>query len=612
MSHFLADMRDVAFAVFDNPHFRRIEQLEPYEDYTRELFEVVLSQAHKFAAQELAPRNAEADEQGVRFEDDQVYVPEVYEEVYQSFCEAGWVAPSRSVEYGGQGLPSIVSLAATELFIAANPSFSFFAGLTSAAGGLIEECGSDEQREQYVEKLYTGEWTGTMCLTEPHAGSAVGDLSTSAEPVDGEEYYRLTGNKIFISQGDHQLTDNVIHLVLARVEGDPPGSKGVSLFLVPKIRPDDGEFNDVRVTGIEEKMGIHASPTCAMSFGDDGDCRGWLIGERCKGLAYMFKMMNEARIATGAQGVALGNAAFQLALAYARERVQGAKVTDRSPEAESVAIIEHPDVRRNLMIMKAYGEAIRALLYNTTALVEFAHHGADEDERTRAQDLVDLLTPICKAFASDVGFEMTELAMQVHGGYGYITEYGVEQLMRDVKIASIYEGTNGIQALDLLGRKMRLKDGALFMTWMQRVNGELEEASEHEALSDLAAEVESAKNALAEAAFFFQQAGSDNPEYPLLHATPFLRMFGLVESGRLLLRQALTAHDQLQEIWADADVDPDDKQARSSLAARSERARFLEAKIETARFFIHQILPEVDARLAGIKSNDTSALDVSL
>jgi alkylation response protein AidB-like acyl-CoA dehydrogenase len=612
MTQFKVDTRDVEFAIFDNIYFERLAELPRYRDYTRELLEMVLGQARKLAADELAPCNHEADREGVRLEDGQVYVPEAYEEIYQAFCEGGWMAPSRPVESGGQGLPSIVSLAATEFFIAANPSFSFFPGLTSAAGALIEERGSEEQRDLYVEKLYTGEWTGTMCLTEPQAGSSVGDLTTSAEPVDGEDYYRITGNKIFISQGDHQLTENIVHLVLARVPGDPEGTKGISLFIVPKIRPSDGQFNDVRATGVEEKMGIHASPTCAMSFGDDGDCRGWLVGDRCEGMVHMFKMMNEARIATGLQGVALGNAAYQLALDYAKERTQGSKVTDRRKDAPTVAIIEHPDVRRNLMIMKAYGEATRALLYNAAALADLAHHSEDDTARQEAQDLLDLLTPICKAFATDVGFEMTELAMQVFGGYGYISEYGVEQCMRDVKIASIYEGTNGIQALDLLGRKMRLNNGALFLTWLQNTNEFLQSLSDDETFGDLAQEVDNAKNALAEAAFGFSQMGKEDPEYPLLHATPFLRMFGLVESARLLLRQAVTAHGQLTDIWDDKGVDADDDEARDKLAGQNDQVRFLESKLQTARFFVHQLLPQVGAHLASIQSGDTSALEAYL
>ena len=612
MTQYRADTRDVEFAIFDNEHFSSVAALEHYRDYSRELFEMVLNQAYKFAHEKLGPCNREADEQGVRLEDGKVYVPEVYEEIYDEFCAAGWVAPSRSVEFGGQGLPTVLGIAATEFMIGANPSFAFFPGLTSSAGNLIEAFGSDAQREQYVEKMYTGEWTGTMCLTEPQAGTAVGDLATSAEQVDGEEYFRLTGNKIFISQGDHQLTDNIVHLVLARIPGDPEGTKGISLFIVPKVRPGDGEFNDVQVTNLEEKMGIHASPTCAVSFGDDGDCRGWLIGERCKGIVYMFQMMNEARIACGLQGVALGNAAYQLALDYAKERTQGSKVTDRSPDAKAVAIIEHPDVRRNLMTMKAYGEAIRALLYNTAVLADIAHHSDDDAERTEAQDLVDLLTPVAKAYSTDVGFKMTELAMQVHGGYGYITEYGVEQYMRDVKIASIYEGTNGVQALDLLGRKMRTKNGGLFLTWLQRINGFIQSLSDDETFGELASELDAAKNALAEAAFGFGQQGKENPEYPLLHATPFLRMFGLVESARLLLRQAVSSYGRLEQIWDAKGIDADDGAGRAELVEQNDEVRFLESKLQTVRFFIHQLLPEVGSKLVSIKSGDTSALEAYL
>ena len=514
------------------------------------------------------------------------------------------------------GLPHAMGVALIEMFIGAHGSFMFTPGLTSSAAHLVEAYGTEEDVETYCEKMYTGEWSGTMCLTEPQAGSALGDLTTSAEPVDGEDYYRISGNKIFISAGDHQLTDNIVHLVLARVDGDPDGTRGISLFLVPKRRVEDdgscGELNDVTVTNIEEKMGIHASPTCSLSFGDDGDCRGWLVGERCQGLKYMFQMMNEARLVTGLQGVAIGNTAYRAALSYARERKQGPKVTDRSDEQESVAIIEHPDVRRNLMIMKAYGEGIRALTYNTAYLSDIANYGEDEQECQEAQYLVDLLTPICKAFSTDIGFRMTELGMQVLGGYGYIKEYGIEQMMRDVKIASIYEGTNGIQALDLLGRKMRQDGGALFMSWMQNATESLSALTDDEVFGEMATEVDEAKNALAEAAFGFQAQGKEDPEYPLLHATPFLRMFGHVECARLLLEQATVARNRLETIWSDAGVDADDDSERARLIDDNEEVRHLENKIDTASFFIYQLLPKVQTYLDGIQSDDRSALDVAL
>lgn len=614
MSQYLLDKRDVDFTLFDHLKIEKLLELDHFSEFSREMFEMVLNEGLKFTAEKLRPSNQEADEIGAGYKDGQVTVPQAYHKIHKEFREAGWFAPVHNPEYGGQGLPSVLGIALIEMFVGGNASYMFIPGLTVAAGHLIEAFGADEHKAMYVENMYTGEWGGTMCLTEPQAGSALGDLTTSATPVEGEDYYSIKGNKIFISAGDQDITDNVIHLVIARVPGDPEGSRGISLFIVPKVRVNEdgslGQNNDVRVTGIEKKMGIHASPTCSISFGDEGECRGYLVGERCRGLQYMFQMMNEARLITGLQGVAMGNAAYQAALAYAHERVQGPKVTDRSKEAKSVAIIEHPDVRRNLMTMKAYGEAIRAMLYNTGLMSDYAMYGKDAAEKEAAQDMLDLLTPICKAFATDVGFKMTELSMQVHGGYGYITEYGIEQLMRDVKIGSLYEGTNGIQALDLLGRKMRAKNGAVFMTWLQNTGALLDAMKEDSVLGTLAAEVDKAKGALGQAAMSFMQA--KDPEYPILNATPFLRMFGLVESARLLLEQAKIANEKLGELFVAQGISADDADARKALSQQNDAARYYENKILTAQFFVHQLLPEARAILKSIESQDRSALDAQL
>ena len=614
MSEYRIDRRDMDFTLFDYLGLEDLLELPRYQGYDRETFEIVMAQAQRFAAEKLAPTNEEADHKGCRLEDGKVYLPDSYGDLYKEFCEIGLFAPVHSPEHGGMGLPQALGMALAEMMITAHPSFMFLPGRTVSAGHLIEAFGTDRDIELYLERMYTGQWTGTMCLTEPQAGSALSELTTTAKEVEGEDYYQIAGNKIFISAGDHQLTENIIHLVLARAEGDAEGIRGVSLFIVPKNRVDaDGKVtgpNDVTITGIEEKMGIHASPTCAISFGDNGECQGWLVGERGRGINYMFQMMNEARLVTGLQGVAIGNSAYQAALAYAQERKQGPKVTDRSGEQTSVAIIEHPDVRRNLMTMKAYGEAIRAMLYNSACLSDHALYNEDEAAKTKAQDMLDLLTPICKAFASDVGFKMTELAMQVLGGYGYIKEYGIEQQMRDVKIASIYEGTNGIQALDLLGRKMRQKGGALFMTWMQDTNEFLIPLAEDEFFGDMAKEVDKGKNVLGEAAFLFQSTGKKDPEYPLLHATPFLRMFGLVESARLLLEQAALARTKLQAIWEEQGVESDDQEARDELSERNDEVRYYENKIKTGSFFIYQLLPEARAMLKSIQSEDRSALDI--
>jgi alkylation response protein AidB-like acyl-CoA dehydrogenase len=614
MADVIYDRRDIKFALFDQFKVGKFAEYKAFSDYDEATFMEVLDSAFKFATEKLGPTNAEGDKVGVKIVDGQAILPQSFEKLYKEFCESGYLSVSRNTDFGGMGMPHLMAFGLTELFIAANPSFMFTPGLTDAAAHLIEAFGTDADRAMYVEKMYTGKWSGTMCLTEPAAGSAVGDLSTKAEVVEGQEYYKITGNKIFISSGDHQLAENIVHLVLARVPGDPAGTKGISLFIVPKFRPTAdgkvGERNDVTLAGIEHKMGIHASATCSLSFGDAGECQGWLVGERCKGIVYMFQMMNEARLACGVQGAAMGNAAYQLALAYARERKQGPKVTDRTSDPVSVPIIEHPDVRRNLMTMKAYGEAIRAIIFRVAAMTDIAHHSPDAAERAKAADLVDLLTPVAKAFPTDMGFKMTELAIQIHGGYGYIKEYGVEQHMRDLKIASLYEGTNGIQALDLLGRKMRQKGGGLFIQWLQDANELIGPLTENPVFADNAKRLDAAKNALAEAAFSF--SSSKDPEYPLLHATNFLRMFGLVESARLLLEQSTLAYAKLEPIWAARGVDATDAAARKQLAEDQEDVRFYEGKIATSTFFAAQLLPEVRALLVSLQSNDRSALDVVL
>ncbi len=612
MSTFKYDKKDMIFSL-EAHGFQKVLSLKKYEDYSEDIIDMAMSGAEKFASEQLWPSFTEADEIGCTFEDGVVKVPTAYEDIFKTFCENGWYAPGLNPEYGGQGLPAVTAIQIFEFFVAANPSFMFTPGLGTSAGHLIEAFGTEKQIGTYVEKMYSGEWGGTMCLTEPGAGSAVGDLTTSATKVEGEEYYQIAGNKIFISAGDHQLSENIVHLVLARAKGDPEGIKGISLFVVPKFRADEngniGDFNDVNVTGIEHKMGIKASPTCSLAFGDKGECRGWLIGERCHGIMYMFQMMNEARLVTGMQGVAIGNAAYQLALDYARERKQGAEATNRDPAAKSVEIINHPDVRRNLLFMKAHGEAIRGMVYKACINVDLSEHSGNEEEKKEAQYLLDLMTPICKAFASDIGFQMTERAIQIFGGYGYIGEYKVEQYMRDVKIASLYEGTNGIQALDLLGRKMRQKGGGLFMTWIKNTNALVQEST-HPEMAAAFKQIDDAKNALGEAAFGFQEMSGANPQLPLLHATPFLKMFGLVEGAVVLAEQAVLAYSKLETIWEDAGVKADDKVGRRQLQETNLEAQFLESKLETTKFYAYQILPEVHSILISVKSGDTSALDI--
>jgi alkylation response protein AidB-like acyl-CoA dehydrogenase len=595
MSNFRIDRRDIDFVLFEQLGVDALAQSSKYQDFTREVSEMILTEANKFASDILGPANQQSDREGCRLENGQVYVPKAFKEIYRKFAQGGWVGPTHSPDYGGQNMPVSLYIACTEMFVGACASFYFYPGLTTAAGHLIESFGTEKLVNLFVKKMYTGTWSGTMCLTEPGAGSAVGDLKSTAELRD-DGTYSIAGTKIFISGGDHDLTDNIVHLVLARVKGDPSGIKGISLFVVPKKWVNDdgsvGEMNDVQVGGIEHKMGINGCSTCVLNFGENNQCRGYLIGKQREGIVAMFQMMNEARILCGLQGAAAANAAYQAALGYAKERVQGTHVRDfKDPEAPRVAIIEHPDVRRMLATMKAYSEGLRALLIKTAYYGDQVLSGQDPEGRGRM--LLDLFTPICKAYSTDKGFNVTELAIQTYGGYGYIREYPVEQYMRDVKIASLYEGTNGIQAMDLLGRKMSTQGGALFMTYLQDINTFIEETRADEVIGADVAILDGAKDTLAETAFFFAGLGRKEPEYPMLNSSPFLEMFGDVLIAHILLEQARVSLARLATIAPDA---PD--------------VTFYKNKVKTAKFFVNNILPRVQANATRIKAHDKSALEM--
>jgi alkylation response protein AidB-like acyl-CoA dehydrogenase len=612
MAEFLIDKRDIEFVLFEQLGLGQVTSFPRYADFDEQDFRMVLDEGIKVARDLLAPLNVQGDRVGSRFEGGKVLLPDGWKEAFETFAAGGWVAPHLSPEYGGQGLPLVMFLAVTEAFLAANVSFVFFPGLTAAAAHVIEAFGTDDQKATYIEKMYSGEWTGTMCLTEPSAGTAVGDLLSTAAEVPGEDYFHIKGNKIFITAGDGDIAGNIIHLVLARVEGDPAGSKGLSLFIVPKYRigadGTPGESNNVVTTGIEHKMGINASPTCALSFGEDGPCQGWLLGERRQGIVAMFQMMNEARILCGLQGAGVANASYQQAVAYAKDRVQGTRSTDRSENPEKVAIIEHPDVRRNLLTMKAMGEGTRAMLNQVAFWHDLAANGTDDAKRAYYHDLVDLLTPICKAFSTDLGFRAAELGVQVLGGYGYTREYPLEQYLRDVKIASIYEGTNGVQALDLLGRKMRLKNGALFLNWLQMANELLQAQASHERLGGLVAAVDKAKNTLAETVFTLPALGKQDPDRFILQATPFLEMFGYVEVARVLVHQAVIADAALQGIYEASGAA--DAEARRALVVENREARFYDGKVKTATFFVKELMPRVFTLSRLIKEADGTALEM--
>ncbi|HCU23934.1 MAG TPA: acyl-CoA dehydrogenase, partial [Deltaproteobacteria bacterium] len=429
--------RDVEFNLFDYLKIQELGRAEKYAGYGRDEYSAILSEALKFALKEIDPLFKKSDQVGCRLEKGQVTAPPGFKEAYAHFAANGFIGMDTPATYGGMGLPESLTMAATEFFAGACVAFSMYSGLSRGAAHLIEVFSGEELAKRFVPNMYSGRWGGTMCLTEPQAGSAVGDLATTA--VQEASHYKIKGNKIFISSGDHDLTENIVHMVLARIEGDPAGTKGISLFIVPKfrIKPDGsrGEPNDVKTVNIEHKMGIKGSSTCTLSFGDNGNCIGYLLGEPRKGMAMMFQMMNEARIACGLQGAAVASTAYENALDYAKTRTQGGKTL----------IIDYPDVRRMLTTMKAYTEGMRALLLYSAYLDDQAEVEKDPVLKEKYEGRLSLLTPVCKAYCSDLGFRVTELAIQVYGGYGYISEYPVEQYMRDVKISSIYEGTNGIQ-----------------------------------------------------------------------------------------------------------------------------------------------------------------------
>ncbi|HDS15743.1 MAG TPA: acyl-CoA dehydrogenase, partial [Proteobacteria bacterium] len=458
MGNGLVNVRDQKFLLFEQMGIDKLFKSRKYGEYTLDDAAMMLGEAEKLAVNVMVPTYAEGDREGCTFADGKVKTPACYHEAYAKICEAGWNCAARDPEVGGQGMPLLLFSACAELFNAANFSLMMYPGLTCGAAALIEKFGSEEQKKKYMSKMYAGEYGGTMCLTEPGAGSDVGALRTKAVK-QGDGTYKITGTKMFISSGDHDLCSNNIHAVLARIEGDPAGTDGISIFIVPKIRVNDdgslGSGNDVLTGNIEHKMGIKGSATCTLNFGENDDCVGELLGRERQGMAIMFHMMNEARLEVGMQGLGHASAAFEHARDYARERIQSRAIWDMTnPEARAVPIIEHPDVRRSLLWMKSYVEGIRALNYYVAFAFDRAEIAEDEVEKKKWRGILELLTPVCKAFSSDKGVEICSLAIDIYGGYGYCSEYPVEQYLRDVKIACIYEGTNAIQALDLVGRKL--------------------------------------------------------------------------------------------------------------------------------------------------------------
>lgn len=590
---FNVDMRDIHFVLFEQIRLQKqLAGIERYQEFDLDTYKAILDEACRVSGEALWPANGPGDQEGCTLDDQgNVKTPSGYGEAWKALCEGGWVALTASPELGGIGLPPAVGIAAGEMMTGANSAFMMYSGLSRAAANLLVEYGDDWMRETVVPELLNGRWGGTMCLTEPGAGSAVGDNRTRAKPTDEDGVYLLEGEKIFISCGDSDFTENIIHLVLARTEGAPEGTAGLSIFIVPKFDLGSGERNGAFVVGLEEKMGIHGSATCTVALGATQDCRGHLIGKEGDGMRVMFHMMNESRIGVGLQALASASAAYLNALGYAKERVQGTRLSDMAnAEAERVAIVQHPDVRRMLMRMKVITETLRSLIYDTAARLSLAELASDESERARHLGHVELMTPICKSLGSDWGFDVTVMALQTFGGYGYIGEYPVEQHLRDCKIASIYEGTNGIQAMDLLGRKMRQSGGALFMNWVQEATQALESAREF--FPEEVEALEKQRDLLVGVAMHLAGVGaSGNIDGAMFNACSFLEQFGTVILGLHACEQARLAREAL----AGGSVNGDES--------------FYRGKLLNLRFYVNQILPKATSLAAQIQSGDESALD---
>jgi alkylation response protein AidB-like acyl-CoA dehydrogenase len=610
MADFVADLRDVKFALFEQNDIQKLLASPRYSGFSREDLEMILDEGYKFAREVLGPLNVPLDRQGCTFKDGKVSCPEIIREPWKLFGENGWIALNQSAEYGGQGAPESLMIAVADFFFGACISFNLGALLASGAAHLIETWGTDALKKTYVEKMYKGEWGGTMCLTEAGAGSDVG--ASKAKAVREGDHYLIEGEKVFITFGEQDITPNIIHAVLARVEGAPGGTKGLSLFVVPKLRVNadgsPGEENDVVCSGLEHKLGIHGSPTCTLVFGQNGKCHGWLLGEEGGGMRAMFQMMNEARISVGLQGAALANASYQQALLYAKDRVQGSDIRAfKDPNAPKVPIIRHPDVRMMLMRQKAYAEGSRALLIFAAYCADREHVAEDEKEKNSWRYLTEILTPICKSYCSDMGFRVTEWSLQTYGGYGYVKEYPAEQYLRDAKIASIYEGTNGIQALDLVGRKMSMEGGAPLMA-LAGLFGRFIEANKKNPL--LRGELEvftEARDHWGEInAFFMASALQKQLLVPVLNASNYLALCGDLLMAYLLLDQAAIAGRKLEALG----VNPNDAKAVAALAKENDEARYLDGKIKTARFFCAYELPLVKGKCAAIKTGDMSALQI--
>jgi alkylation response protein AidB-like acyl-CoA dehydrogenase len=594
MQIYNAPLRDMRFVLHELHDSSRLSKLPGLEEVTGELLDSVLEEADKFISSTLVPLNATGDAEGCHYENNVVTTPKGFKEAYRAFFEGGWGALSANPAYGGQSLPESVAKLVEEMICASNLSFGLYPGLSHGAYLALESHGSEALKNLYLPKLVSGIWSGTMCLTEAHCGTDLGMLRTRAVPqADGT--YKLSGSKIFISAGEHDLTENIVHLVLARIVDAPPGIKGISLFVVPKYLPTAqgtvGERNGVKCTGIEHKMGIKASATCQISF---EEATGWLVGEPHKGMRAMFVMMNSERLSVGTQGLGIGEVAYQSALAYAKERIQGRSLSGaKNPDKAADPIIVHPDVRRMLMTMRAYNEGCRALGVWVADALDRMERLPEGAARTEAEDFVALMTPVVKALFTDLGFESANLGVQVYGGHGYIVDHGMEQFVRDARIAMIYEGTNGVQALDLVGRKLPANMGRSLRPFFHPIAKFIEDNGTHAELAPLVQGLARAFGALQLATAFIAQKSLSDPEEAGAASTDYLRLLGMVGLGYMWVRAAKVASEKLP-------------------AAQGEDREFYRAKQITAAFFIERLLPPAAALMYSIKSGKASMMALAL
>ncbi|MEM1275245.1 MAG: acyl-CoA dehydrogenase C-terminal domain-containing protein [Pseudomonadota bacterium] len=585
-------VRDLSFVLHEALKVHDLNEIAGYEDLSEDFTAAILEEAGKLARDVLAPINQIGDQQGCKLENGVVRTPDGFKEAYDMMREGGWPAMDCNPEYGGQGMPAVITLMVGLMNSAANLAFSMYPGLTHGCYSAIEVAGSEEQKAKYLPKLASAEWGGTMNLTEPHCGTDLGMLRSKAVPQE-DGTYKISGQKIFISSGEHDMAENIIHLVLAKIPGGPEGTKGISLFIVPKFMVNDdgslGTRNGVACGKIEEKMGIHGNSTCVMNY---DEATGFLVGEEHKGLQAMFVMMNEARMGVGLQGLAVADAAYQNAAIYAKDRLQGRAVTGKqNPDGPADPLIVHPDVRRLLMDQRSFVEGGYGFLAWVAMLLDAEKHHEDEEQRRKAGLMVSLLTPIVKGFLTEEGYRLTAQAQQIYGGHGYIEEWGMSQYVRDARITMIYEGATGVQALDLVGRKLGMKGGAAIMGFFDYIKGYIKENEDDLTLArDFLEPLKEASKDLQQAAMYFMQAGMKDPNAALAGSVDFMYLFGHVCMGLSWSRQAKAASKALQEGTGDQ--------------------QYYLNKLTTGRYYMSRILPETKLRLARIQTGAAPVMDL--